>query len=94
MLYVANFDGNSITVYPSTVSGNVAPTRDITGSNTQLFTPHGVGLDESCNLDVDNATGSGSIAVFSAGANGNATPKRLISGEQHAAIGPARNGVR
>jgi hypothetical protein len=38
-IYVANYVGQSITVYAPGVSGNAAPTREIIGANTGLTSP-------------------------------------------------------
>ena len=43
-IYVANRNGNSVTVYAPNANGNVAPIRTITGSNTQLSAPSGLAL--------------------------------------------------
>ena len=38
-IYVTNFSGNSITVYPAGASGNATPTATIVGGNTGLSQP-------------------------------------------------------
>src|SRR5437660_738946 len=75
-LYVASRD--VITVY-ATANGNATPIRTISGSNTGLGCPAGLGLDAAGELYVANPCG-GSITVFAAGADGNATPTRTIIG--------------
>src|SRR5439155_234425 len=75
-LYVAG--GDVITVY-ATANGNATPIRTISGSNTGLGCPAGLGLDAAGELYVANPCG-GSITVFAAGADGNATPTRTIIG--------------
>jgi serine/threonine-protein kinase len=79
-LYVSN-QGNPgtqtagyVTEYAATdQSGNVAPTRTITG----LFNPQGVALDSAGNLYVAVVD---AIDVFAPGASGPATPIRVIGG--------------
>ena len=45
-IYVANFgETGSVTVYFPGSNGNVAPTADITGSNTDLYGPRGLAVD-------------------------------------------------
>ncbi len=75
-LYVASRD--VIRVY-ATANGNATPIRTISGSNTGLGCPAGLGLDAAGELYVANPCG-GSITVFAAGADGNATPTRTIIG--------------
>lgn len=77
LVYVANRSTNSITEYPLTAHGNVAPSARISGSKTQLSAPSSLGLDASGKLYVLNAS---SIAVFAANARGNVTPTLAISG--------------
>jgi hypothetical protein len=73
-----------VTVYSKNATGNVAPIRTISGSNTGLDFPYSIALDSKNNIYVVNyATGnssSESITVYAAGANGNAKPIRTISG--------------
>src|SRR5881628_537737 len=78
-LYVANFFGNSITVYAAGASGNATPTATIAGGNTGLNFPNGVALDGAGNIYVINDVGNG-ITVYAAGASGNVTPTATIAG--------------
>ncbi len=83
-LYVANYNGNSITVYnnASTATGNIAPSRTITGANTNLNGPEDVWLDSVSNtLYVANGA-SNSITVYNnaSTATGNIAPSRTIIG--------------
>jgi len=83
-LYVLNTDIHSITVYPVTANGNVAPLRSITGSNTMLGTcfPNQITVDKSGKLYVScqRVGSSWGILVFAAGANGNVAPTTTIGG--------------
>ena len=74
-IYVANYEGNTITVFAAGANGNVAPTATIAG----LISPTGVAVDGAGNLYVVNY-GGGSITVYAAGASGNATPTATIFG--------------
>lgn len=79
-LYVANTGGSSILVFDqvSTLSGNVAPTRVIFGSNTQLLAPVDMALDTvNDQLYVADRI---QIIVFSPAstANQNVSPGRTI----------------
>src|SRR6267143_3182572 len=78
-LYVANYFGNSITVYAAGASGNATPTATIAGGNTGWYNPAGIALDGAGNIYVANDGGS-SITVHAAGASGNVTPMATIAG--------------
>jgi len=41
-LFVTNWNGNSVTVYPATANGDVPPLRTIQGGSTLLDTPWGI----------------------------------------------------
>jgi hypothetical protein len=88
-LIVANsFFNNTLSlggllVFPRTATGNVAPVRQITGTNTGLCNPIGMTLDRVHDeLYVTNAAANSacqpSVVVFSRSASGNATPLRTI----------------
>lgn len=82
-MYVANSNGNSVTVFGNTQTGNVAPIRVIAGGATFISGPQGVALDQSSNLYVTNlqpASVPGSLNVFPPNANGNAAPSILVCG--------------
>jgi hypothetical protein len=93
-LYVAN--GQSITVYAAGATGNATPIATIQGTNTGLYYPAGIALDATGRLYVANpvgpllpSCGPGSIAVYAAGANGNATPIATIEGSNTGLNTPA-----
>src|SRR6266516_60461 len=77
--YVANFTGNSITVYAAGAAGNATPAASIAGSNTGLSVPVGIALDATGRLYViDNF--SNTITIYAPGAAGDATPAATIAG--------------
>ena len=81
-LYVVN-GGNSVTVYVAGAHGHAAPIRTISGSNTELSYPQSLALDANENVYATSGAGASEdwlVAVYAAGANGNVTPKRTISG--------------
>ncbi|MGO9451267.1 MAG: hypothetical protein ACLQDV_09530 [Candidatus Binataceae bacterium] len=69
----------AILVFPNGASGDIAPTRTISGSNTGLNAPFGVAVDKSGNIFVANEGGS-NVLKFEAAANGNVAPTAIISG--------------
>ncbi len=80
-LYVANHGASSILIYESasTVNGNAAPSRTISGSSTLLAAPHELALDPTNNLLY---VGDGTqILVFQSAStiNGNVPPVHKIS---------------
>jgi hypothetical protein len=83
-IFITNFSGESVTAYPVTGNGNIAPTVNIDGSNPSLFEPSAATLDSKGNIYVANETGgpsgNGSVTVYAPGSNGNAMPIATISG--------------
>jgi DNA-binding beta-propeller fold protein YncE len=78
----------SITVFPSTASGDVAPIRTIQGPKTGLNWPLGIFLDaESGELAVANG-GDDSILFFDRAATGDVPPSRIIRGPSTELDGP------
>lgn len=79
-LYVASF--GKILTFPANASGNVAPSTNITGSNTGLWSDQAVAVDSGGAIYVANQTGgpfsNGSITVYPSGSTGNTTPTRTI----------------
>jgi hypothetical protein len=88
LLYVAN--STSITAYPLTAQGNVAPVRTLQGPATGLTGPAAITTDSAGNLFVANAlvpTGgspccspqfSTRVEVFAEGSSGNTAPIRAF----------------
>ena len=80
-IYVANFQGNgrpdSVTVYSAGSYAVGAPIATISGDNTGLSSPIGVGVDANGNISVldDNGT----VTTYAAGSSGNATPIATLS---------------
>jgi hypothetical protein len=75
----ANVPG--VLTFPRGASGNVAPTRNLVGANTQLGTFVGFLSYDAVNdeIYVQAASGTG-YAVFPRTANGNVAPSRLVMG--------------
>lgn len=78
-LYVSNFAGNSVAVFPVGSTGSVAPSQYIYGSNTDLDNPSGIAVDSNGDIYVANY-GNSSVSIYAADARGNATPKAVING--------------
>ena len=80
-IYVANFRetvvADSVTVYSAGSYAVGAPIATISGDNTGLSYPHGVGVDANGNISVldDNGT----VTTYAAGSSGNATPIATLS---------------
>jgi DNA-binding beta-propeller fold protein YncE len=79
-IFVANFSSDSITVYGRTGSGNIAPTRTISGASTGLSHPQGIAVDTVNNEIVVADNLNDSITVYGRTDSGNIAPIRTISG--------------
>ncbi|MFI5181808.1 MAG: Ig-like domain-containing protein [Thermoanaerobaculia bacterium] len=77
-IYVANFNGPSVTVYATSAVGNAAPVRTIAGSNTGIAGPNGVTVDTVNNELYVADFVSQSVRVFALAAPGNVSPLRTI----------------
>jgi 6-phosphogluconolactonase (cycloisomerase 2 family) len=78
-LYVANSSG-SITVFPPTATGNVAPLRTIAGSATGLGGGvYGIAVDAAGHVYASNHYRN-SVTEYAAGANGNVAPIATLTG--------------
>jgi hypothetical protein len=75
-----NFQSGSITVYPGSASGDVAPLRTIEGPLTTLRGPGGIAVTDDeivvCDSDV------GAVDFFPINADGNVAPTRQIVGRE------------
>ncbi|MCI0346918.1 MAG: hypothetical protein L0221_15985, partial [Chloroflexi bacterium] len=79
-LFVPNPTADSVTVYPLTASGDVAPARTLSGPATGIDTDFGLAVDdEHQELFVANFT-LDTITVYPLTAAGDAAPVRTIAG--------------
>ncbi len=92
--YTENYTG-AVTVYPAGSNGNVPPSAEIGGANSDLNTPFGIALDASRNIYVANEgynpkIGSqGSVTVYPAGTNDMLAPSATIGGSGFGMGAPA-----
>ncbi|WP_348262781.1 hypothetical protein P8935_23695 [Telmatobacter sp. DSM 110680] len=106
-LYVANQDAigdapDSVLIFNSAATGNVAPTNTIGGSKTLIDDIEGVALDGAGNIYVLSGLRAGtppqvasvSIVEFSAGSTGNVAPMRTITGSSTNLSPPGGWGLR
>jgi hypothetical protein len=77
-IYVTNNGGPSITVFALDATGNAAPIRTISGANTGLKIPIGIGVDSQGSVYVANR-GGGTVTVYSGLASGNVAPVRTLT---------------
>lgn len=76
-LYIADSANNSIKVFNTTDSGDVAPKRVISGSNTLLGTPRELHISgDKLYVANNNST----VTVYNLNANGDAQPLQVLSG--------------
>ena len=76
---------SSIEVFPPQANGNIAPTRRIAGFKTRFTKLHQIMIGENGEIYAANARFGSlqpSLEVFSAGANGNHAPLRVIAGDR------------
>ncbi len=78
----------SITVYPRTGSGDIAPLRVIEGNKTGLNVPLGLFLDTASNQLVVANAGGNSVLFFDANASGDVAPLRGLGGPRTELAGP------
>ncbi|MGA7618510.1 NHL repeat-containing protein [Candidatus Binatus sp.] len=78
-IYVTDFAGPSVFVYPAGSTGDAMPTDTITGSSTLLNYPQGIAVDSKDNIYVADE-GAASVFVYSAGSTGNEAPIATIAG--------------
>lgn len=74
-----------ISIFSSTANGNVAPTRVIAGSATNIQFPGQIAVDSAGNIYVANSPLVGtaaSILIFNSGANGNVPPTNVLEGSE------------
>jgi len=78
----SSVNGGIIKVFAPTATGNVAPIRTISGSDTQLGTLGGIQLDAVGNIYVVSTTDTGenpTVLRFAASASGNVAPTLSIT---------------
>lgn len=89
--YVLNLT-QEVVVFPPGSNGNVTPSAVITGLGTSVTAPNAMTVDSSGDVYVasgsTNVNNGGSVAVYPAGSNGNATPMALISGSNTGIVSP------
>jgi hypothetical protein len=78
---------DAVTVYAAGFSGNVAPTRTITGSNTGMSGAAFVAVDAGGRIYVSCVTAN-AVTIYAAGANGNAAPVATIAGANTTLVKP------
>ncbi len=81
-IYVANKQGNDILIFSSTESGNAPPAGTLTGTATEISLPSGVTVDSAGDIYVasfNQPSNSSIVLEFAPGANGNATPTRILT---------------
>lgn len=90
-LYIANYVGHAITSYadPSTVNGNIAPTTNLSGAQTNLNFPLDIAVNSAGQLLAANVVGP-SITTYddAATANGNIAPSGNVQGAATALAAP------
>jgi hypothetical protein len=89
-IFVGNVGNNSISVFPPSPTGNVAPTATISGLATLIDEPYFLFVDSSGNIWSPNWTGGvgGSITMYPAGSSGNAAPTVDLTGAATMLAGP------
>lgn len=94
-IYVTNpvYAAQSVTVYPTSATGNVAPIQVISGGMTLLKAPYGIAVDATGDIYVADYLGTGSssgaVEVYAPGSNGNVAPFEYISGSATGMSEPA-----
>ena len=77
-------DSDSITIYAAGKFGDVAPIKIISGPNTGLNLPHGIGIDSDGKIYVANDgsdnKGVDNVTVYAPGSSGDAKPIVVILG--------------
>ena len=79
-LFVTDQGNNSVTVYPRTANGNVAPLRTLAGAATGLNGPLGLAVDTVNNELIVTNNNNNSVTVYLLTANGNVAPLRTLVG--------------
>jgi DNA-binding beta-propeller fold protein YncE len=77
-LLIANYGSNSILFFPTSASGDTAPSRVLGGPNTTIVGPVAVGVDTRNNEIWVANYGDHTAVVFDRDASGDVAPKRII----------------
>jgi len=77
MVYAVEEYGNSVTAYPESANGNVAPTLTISGGQTQIYEPPGLAVDRTGKIAI--ADSNNAIGEYTPGASGNVAPVATIT---------------
>lgn len=93
-IYVSSYQpasqsGCCVTVYAKNANGDAAPIQTISGAQTGLNGPDGIGLDSSDNIYVTQNPPNNAVTVFKKGANGDVAPIRTIIGSKTGIDAPA-----
>jgi sugar lactone lactonase YvrE len=79
-IYVAQYDGDAITVYaPGTTNGDATPIRTISGDKTRIAFPSSLSIDKNGNLYVCDAGSPNLVLVFAPGAKKNVAPIEVFT---------------
>lgn len=82
-LFIANNAGNRVTTYinPSTINGNIQPSTNISGDQTQISAPQDLAVTATGALLVLSGSTQSIVSYDSAATvNGNQSPERNVSG--------------
>jgi sugar lactone lactonase YvrE len=83
-IFVANYGAKTVTEYAAGANGDASPIRTISGPSTGLEGPFGIALGSSGTLYVTNNSltpdGVATVTEYAAGAGGDVSPIRTISG--------------
>jgi hypothetical protein len=77
-IYVANYTGNTVTVFATNAHGNAKPIRTISGTLVGLSAPLRLTADKAGNLYVANR-GYMDVTVYSPASRGNQAPLRTLA---------------
>jgi hypothetical protein len=84
LIFSANEAVDSVTEYPLSANGDATPSVDISGANPLLVSPIAIAIEAKGNIYVLNQfgglSGNGSVTVYPAGSNLNASPTETIAG--------------
>jgi hypothetical protein len=82
--------GDAIRVFARNASGDVAPTRSVTGAATNLNGVFGLAVDAARNELIAVSADVNAIMFFSRTASGNVAPLRTVTGAATGLVTPVR----